>query len=211
MSPISLGIEISEKQTLLKTLVDSGNSSGNFACYKSRTTARRLVIEQNSIGSMHPIGFTVVHNNPVSILLGNSVRRARVERRFFSLRSLHDFSIKFRCRSLIESNLVGQTSSSNSIKQTKCPKTIDVTSVLSHLERDFDMRLSSKIVDLMRLNLGDDTDQVGGICKISIVQEELGRVHMAINVDMLNTSSIKGRRSSNDAVDLIPLLEEELG
>ena len=50
-----------------------GHGTGDLSCDKGRSTSRRLVIEQDTIGRMHAIRLAVVDHNPVRILLGNTI------------------------------------------------------------------------------------------------------------------------------------------
>ena len=45
--------------------------------------------------------------------------------------------------------------------------------VFSHLERDLDVRLRAEVVDLRRLHLRDDVDEVGAVAEVAVVQLEL--------------------------------------
>jgi hypothetical protein len=72
MTPITLGINIAKVNTLLVTQENVGNSTRNFSSHKSRATTRALVVEEDTIASKHVVGFPVVLDNPVSVLLSNA-------------------------------------------------------------------------------------------------------------------------------------------
>jgi hypothetical protein len=63
-----------------------------------------------------------------------------------------------------------EAASSNRVQETQCAETIDIASVFSHLKRNFDVRLSTEVIDLRRLNLGDDVDKVGTIAQITVMK-----------------------------------------
>jgi hypothetical protein len=48
-------------------------------------------------------------------------------------------------------------------------------SVFRHFERNFDVALGTKVVDLCRLDLGDNVDKIGAVAEVSVVQMELVR------------------------------------
>lgn len=94
-----------------------------------------------------------------------------------------------------------QASRSDSVQNSKRSQPVDITRVLGHLERNFDVRLGSQIVNLGRLthraskrlaverwgacihpqqvrewtnhDLRNNVDQVGGIGQITIVKHHL--------------------------------------
>jgi len=63
-------------------------------------------------------------------------------------------------------------------------------SVLGHLERDFDVGLSTEVIDFRRLDLGDDVDQVGGVGKITVVEDHVGSL-MLVLVEVLQSTSVE--------------------
>jgi hypothetical protein len=108
MTPISLGIKITQVEALLKATLDLGNSTSNLSGDESRTTSRGLVIEKDTVTSEHIVCFTVVDDDPEGILLGNTVWRSRVERSQLGLRNLTYLSVKLRGRGLVELGEVNQ-------------------------------------------------------------------------------------------------------
>lgn len=60
----------------------------------------------------------------------------------------------------------------DSVQKAEGPETVDVSSVLGHLERDLDVRLRTKVVDLGWLDLCDDVDKVGTVAQVTVVQLE---------------------------------------
>mmetsp|Transcript_35635 Transcript_35635/g.55613 ORF Transcript_35635/g.55613 Transcript_35635/m.55613 type:complete len:228 (-) Transcript_35635:599-1282(-) len=103
MSPISPGIQITHVQAVLSTSGDSHHTSGDLSGHKGGTSPGALVIEQDTVGTMESVGFTVVDDNPVGEDLGASIRRARVEGGFFSLRDFSNITKHFRSGSLVKS------------------------------------------------------------------------------------------------------------
>lgn len=53
------------------------------------------------------------------------------------------------------------------------------------------MTHSTKIVDFVRLDIGYDGDQVGGIAKIAIVKEKLDSGLMAVAVNVVDAPGIE--------------------
>lgn len=65
-----------------------------------------------------------------------------------------------------------------------------------------DVTHGPKIVDFSWLDLRNDTNKIGGITQISIVQEHFHSSFVAVSVDVFNTASVEARRTTNNAMDL---------
>ena len=102
MPPVALSIQISQIETVLTSLGDASHGLGDLASDKGLPTQRRLVVEEDPVAGVHPVGFTIVDGDPVAIEFGDSVRRAGVERGGLSLWGLLDQTIQLRGRGLIE-------------------------------------------------------------------------------------------------------------
>jgi hypothetical protein len=116
--------------TYLTTEMDIGNSASDLASDKSTATTGRFVVEQDTVTGIHVIRFTVVDNDPVTVQLGNTVGRTRIERSGLLLGSLYDLTVKLRGRSLVEADAISETAGTDSIEQTKGTQSIHITSVL---------------------------------------------------------------------------------
>jgi hypothetical protein len=66
-----------------------------------------------------------------------------------------------------------------------------------------DVTHGSEVVNFGRLDLGNDSDEVRGIAKITIVQKQLHSRLVTIAVDVVNTPSVERGRTTDDSVDLI--------
>ena len=94
MAPVALGLEVAEVDRVFEPDLDAGNAAGDLARHKGLAAGRALVIEQDAVGSIHAVGFAVIHRDPVAIELGDAVGRARVERRRLLLRDLLDQAVE---------------------------------------------------------------------------------------------------------------------
>lgn len=176
MSPITLGVQVTEVDAFLLAEVDVGDGTGDFAGDESLTTARGFVVEEDTVARKHVVGFAVVDDDPVPVELGDTVRRARVEGSCFLLRGLDDLAVEFRGRGLVELDAVGEAAGADGVEETESADGVDLggavgkkhkmevewsaepTSVFgrpvlanplfSHVERDLDVRLGSQVVDL---------------------------------------------------------------
>jgi len=70
--------------------------------------------------------------------------------------------------------------------------------------------LRGKVVDFIRSNGSDDVDEVGGIREVTIVEEEACTVRMQILVQMIHTTGVERRRTTDDAVHVVTLRQQQL-
>ena len=54
---------------------------------KGLPSARGFIVEQNTVAGIHAVGLSIVLGNPVSIKLGNRIRRTGIKRGLFLLLS----------------------------------------------------------------------------------------------------------------------------
>mmetsp|Transcript_13501 Transcript_13501/g.27564 ORF Transcript_13501/g.27564 Transcript_13501/m.27564 type:complete len:233 (+) Transcript_13501:392-1090(+) len=191
MSPITFGVNVSEVQALVQPFVDAGDSHGNFTGDKCGPTTGRLVVEENSVGEVHSVSLAVVHKNPEGILLCNGIRRTGVERSRLGLRDLLHLSVKLTGGSLVEASGLLESTGTNGIEHTKDAHSITIGSVLWHVKGHLHVTHSTKVVDFVGLDIGNDCDQVGGIAKITIVKEKLDSGLVAVTVNVVDAPGIE--------------------
>ena len=170
MSPITLCIKVSQIQARLFPQRDIRRSPRNFPRHKSPSPPWALVVEQDPVASEHTVRLTVVDDDPVRVELCTAIWRARVERSGFALRSLDNLAVQLGGGCLVEFDMFFETAGAHSIKETEGAQPVDITSVFCHLKGDLDMRLRTEVVDLGRLDLSDDVDEVGAVTQVTIVQ-----------------------------------------
>jgi hypothetical protein len=69
MTPVTLGINVTEVESLVEPSMDASNTCGNLAGDKRATATRRLMIEQNAVGQVHSVCLAIVDEDPEGILL----------------------------------------------------------------------------------------------------------------------------------------------
>lgn len=97
--------------------------------------ASHLVVEEDAVGGVHVVGLAVVHHDPVRVLLGYSVRRARIERRLLCLGNLAHLAIQLRGGCLVEASEVRQAAGADRVQQPERSDAIHFSGVLRHFER----------------------------------------------------------------------------
>ena len=117
------------------------------------------MVEQDAVAAVHPVALAVVFHNPEAVLLGDTVRRARIERRGLLLRHLLHHAKELRSGRLVDAAFFGETSDANGFQQTKYAHGIDIGGEFRHVERHLHMALGGKVVNLVRLYLGNDSNQ----------------------------------------------------
>ena len=65
------------------------------------------------------------------------------------------------------------------------------------------------MVDLVRLQLIKEADQVCRVCNITVVQEQSNTVDVWILIEMIDPRGIERACPSNNPVDLIPFRQEQ--
>ena len=71
--------------------------------------------------------------------------------------------------------------------------------------------LRREVVDLVRLHLLDDADQVGGIGQVAVVQHEIAVGDVRVLVQVVDAVGVEQRGAALDAVDHVALFQQEFG
>ena len=89
--------------------------------------------------------------------------------------------------------------------------TDDVGGVLRLIERDPDMALSAEIINLVGRDPVDDRAESAGIREVALVEKETRALVVGIEGMGLDPRGIDAGGTSDDAVDPIPLREQQFG
>ncbi len=211
MAPVALGIEVAEIELVLPPERNRGDRPGDLAGDEGLAADRALVVEQDAVRGVDAIGLAIVHRDPVGVELGGGVGRAGIEGCRLGLGNLLDLAVELGGRRLVEACLLLQAKQADRLEQPQRPQRIGIGRVFGRLEADHDMRLRGEIVDLVRLGLLDDADQVGRIGHVAVVEDEALVGLVRLLVEVLDPPGVERRRPPLDAVDDVALFEEELG
>ncbi len=170
VTPISPRIEISKMQAFLQPNMNSRQRAGDLARHESLAAQGRFVVEQDAVACIHAVRFAIVHGDPICINLRSAVWRARIKRRCLLLRYLLHFAKHLRRRCLIESRLLLQSQGFESPPKPQSSHRVRVRGVFGRFKGHRHMTLRGQIVDLVRLNLLDDPDEIRRIGQIAVVQ-----------------------------------------
>src|SRR5690606_8594706 len=116
---VAARVEIAEVEAILEARLDAREPSRDLAGHERLTAQRRLVIEQDAVARVYPVGLSVIHRDPVRVDLRGRVRRARIERRRLALRRLDDAPEHLRRGRLIEARMAGEPADPDGLEQTQ--------------------------------------------------------------------------------------------
>ena len=167
------------------------------------------MIEEDAVAGIHAVGLAVVDRDPVGIELGHGVGRARIERRFFSLGNFLDLAVKLGGGGLVEPGLFLKPQNADGLQHPQGAQGVGIGRVFRRFKGDRHMALGRQIVDLVRLHLLDDPDQVGGIGQIAIVQNKPPVLFMRILVEVIDPVGVEQGGPSLDAVHLIAFFQQK--
>lgn len=131
-----------------------------------------------------------------------SIGRTWVERSRLRLWNLLNLSVQLRRGSLVELDCLFQSSRTNGIEHTKNTDTVTVGRVFRHVKGDLHVGHGTEIVDLSRLDIGDDGDEIGGIAQISVVKKDLDSSLVTVSVNVIDTTSVEARGTTDNTMDL---------
>src|SRR5207245_1102786 len=77
------------------------------------------------------------------------------------------------------------------------------------LERDLDVALSGKIVDLVGSCLLHNSDQVGRVGQVAVMQGETHVLFVRILIQMVHPASVEGGGTTLNTVNDVTLVEQE--
>ena len=93
MSPITPGVEVTEVKALLLAQGDICRGPRNLTSDEGPSSSRALMVKQDTIAGIHPIGLSVVDGDPERVELGDTVGGTGIERGRLGLWCLNDLSI----------------------------------------------------------------------------------------------------------------------
>ena len=128
-----------------------------------------------------------------------------MERGSLALGNFLDLAVQLGGRCLIHLAGLGQAADTDGFQHAQNAQCVHIAGVLRCVEGDLNMALCSQIVDLVGLDLAYQTDKAGGIGQVAVVQGD--RVLLDQVVD---TGGVGDGGAADNAVDFIPLLQQEL-
>jgi hypothetical protein len=119
------------------------------------------------------------------------------------LRDLLNQSVEFAGGGLIELGLFLQAKDADGFEDAQGAHTVGVGGIFGGLEADRHVAHGAEVVDFVRLGLLDDTDQVGGVGEVAVVQDEVLVFDVRVLVEVVDSVGIERRCAALDTVDFI--------
>ena len=73
IAPVALGIDIAHVQAFLQAARNARHGHGDLARDEGFAAARGFVVEQDAVAGVQAVGFAVVLDDPVAVLLGHAI------------------------------------------------------------------------------------------------------------------------------------------
>ena len=131
-----------------------------------------------------------------------SVGRPGVKGGGFGLGHFLHLSVEFTGGCLVEFDFLLKPRGADGVEHAEDTHTVAVGCVFGHIKRDLDVTHGTKVVDLGGLDIGNDGNEIGGVAKITVVQEDLDASLVTVLVNVINASGVERRRTSHNTVNL---------
>jgi len=168
------------------------------------------VVEQHAVAGVHAIRLAVINSYPVGVQLRNAVGAAGIEGGGFLLWGFLNKAIQLTGAGLINAGFFSEPEHPHRFKDAQRPESIAVGGVLRGLKTDSHVTLGTKVINLIRLHLLNDADQIGAVSEIAVVKNQPGIILMGVLIQVINTTGVEAAGSALDPVHLIALLEQKL-
>jgi hypothetical protein len=157
---------------------------------------------------MHPIRLPVINREPVRARFGARIRTPGIERGEFRLRYLLHFSEHLTRRRLVESGFHPRLPPR--LQQPHRARRVDIQGVFCAVKADFDMALGAQIVNLVRLDFQEKSDQRSGICQVAIVEVRGGTVSR-LRPNRIQPLAVEGAGSANEPMHFVTFGYQQFG
>src|SRR5262249_27025048 len=144
----------------------------------------------------------VVDRHPVAEDLGYTVGRTGMERRALTLGGLLHEAEHLGASGLIHAGLEPELA--DRVQQPQHAHGRDIRPVLRHLEGDLHMALGGEVVALLGPDQLQGTNEAVLVHEVAVVKDQLVP-------DPVDSPGVEGAAPAHQPVDLVPLLEEQLG
>ena len=118
-------------------------------------------------------------------------------------------AVKLGCGCLVKPGYRLQSKHTDGFENAQCSKTVRICCVLRRLKRHFDMALRRQVVNFIRLNLLDDSEEVRRIRKVCVVQNEAHIFLMRVSVKMINALRVEKGRTTLEAMNGVTFFKQE--
>mmetsp|Transcript_73672 Transcript_73672/g.146502 ORF Transcript_73672/g.146502 Transcript_73672/m.146502 type:complete len:324 (-) Transcript_73672:367-1338(-) len=191
MPPIAFGIDVAHVEAILHAQLYASDGARHFARDEGGAAPRRLVVEEDAVGCMHAVCFAVVDDDPIGVLFGDRIRRARIKGRCLLLWHLLHETIELGGGGLVEARLANEAGRADRVEQPQHAHPISVGCVLGHFKRDLHVRLCPKVVELVGAHLGDDIKAVSRVGEVTIVKNQPPRIDVRVFIKIFYAPGVE--------------------
>jgi hypothetical protein len=163
------------------------------------------MVEQDAVADEHAVRLPIVDAGPVGIELGDGIRTARVKRSALVLRR-RTGTEHLRGRRLVQPRR--HAGHPQSLEDPHGSQPGHVAGVGRQLEADLHVALGGQVIDLRRLDRGDQAHEPEWFVKISVVERQA--VGDPAGVEVVQSRARQGARAPDEPVHVVALFEEKL-
>jgi len=209
VAPVAQGIEIAHVEALVQARIDPRQAPGDLAGHERFPPPGRFVVEQNAVAGIHAVGLAVVHRDPVGVELGHPVGAAGVERGALLLGDLLHQAVELAGAGLVDPRFLAEPQHAHRLQDAQGAEGVAVGRVFRRLEAHRHVALGAQVVDLIRLHLLDDPDQVGAVRQVAVVQREPLIELVRVLIQVIDPRGVEAARPPLDAVHRVALLQQQ--
>ena len=171
VAPVAQGVEVAHEQALLQPSIDARQAAGDLAGHERLTAAWALVVKQDAVAGIHSISLAVVHRDPIGVELGHAVGTARIKGCGLLLGHLLHQAVELARAGLINAGFGCEAQHPHRFENAQGAKSVGIGGVFRRLKTYCHMALSAEVVNLIRLHLLNDPDQVGAVGEVAVVED----------------------------------------
>ena len=102
-----------------------------------------------------------------------------------------DLTVELRCRCLIKAYAPFHIQNSDCLEQPQSPEAISISGVFRRFKRDLHMALGGKVVNLIRLRLLDDPNEIGSVRHVSVVHGKAQVLFVRVLIKMIDSPGVE--------------------
>ena len=206
VAPVAEAGEVAEVQLFLLALRDAGGGQRDLARDERLAAALGFVVEQDARAAVHAVGLAVLLDDPETVQLRDGVRAVGMERRILVLGHFLHLAVQLRGGCLVDPAGSGQPALADGLQDAQDAGRIDIRRIFRRVEAHLHVALRREVVDLVRADLTDNLDEAHGVAHVGIMQMEMG-----LAFQVRDALAEVHRAAADDAVHVVPFLEQELG
>jgi hypothetical protein len=206
VAPIAASIEVAEVESVGFASEYGSYAASDLAGNEGFATAGAFVIEENAVGGVEAVAFSIDAGHPVSVNLRGSVGAARLKGSEFALGG-RSGAEDLGAGSLVEAGFA--TAATNGFEEASGAKAGDVAGIFGHVEADADVALRGEMIQFVRSETVDEAENPFGARQIAVVKEEASVGLVGILIDVVDALSVEGTGAPDDAVDLVSLRKKK--